>query len=576
MQSILQKLDEVKRFANADEQELQDIANETISTITGAPAGRMVNPFDSQFLEGKSGPLQARTLKIPDLHVSDKGHAFADFLDDDIERIASGYVRSIAPDVALAREFGDINLKETLRQIQEDADRRSAEVPDGPETKRIQDEARRAQNDLIAMTKRLRGTYNIGQDPSDWGPWTARRVKELNVLRLMGSVVAASISDPMKLLMVHGFRNNADLFSTLVTNFKGAKLSVQQAKELSAGLELVMSKAGQLWDAFDDFGGYSKFDHAMQGATRKFGRLTLMDPWNATLKQLSGAMTVNRVLRASLDLANGRISARNRASLAKSGIGPEMAQEIAAQYQKHGGMHGRLFLANAGEWDKTDMAQRAAQALRAAVRREADVTIVTPGQERPLWTSGTVGSVLAQFRTFQLVTIQRTLIPAMQEANAAVIVGIAGMIGLGMMSERLKQIIHGKEAKHGPMTVGDWLYAGIANGGILGWIGDVDQTMHKVTRGNVSAARLLFGKDKPISRFASQNVAGSLLGPTFGAGQDVAQMIGGAASGDISQGDVRAMRRLLPYQNLFWISRALRSGEEGMMEALDVPERRRN
>jgi len=567
-------MDEMRFYADAGSDELQSIAEETIAKITGSPAGRMINPFDPMFLEGKTGPLQARTLKIPDLFVSAQGHAFADFLDDDIERVASSYVRSMAPDVALAREFGDINMREALRQIQEDADRRTTESPG--KSAAIQQEARRAQNDLIAIAKRLRGTYNLGQDPTGWSQWTARRVKEWNVLRLMGSVVASSISDPMKLLVTHGFRGNVDLFSTLATNFKGLRVSLDQAKEMSAGLDLVMSRGGMLWDAFDDFGGHSRFDQTMQAATKKFGRLTLMDPWNATLKQLSGAMTVNRVLRASMDLANGRISKTQRSKLAKSGIGPEMAMEIAEQYRKHGGMHGRLWLANANEWDSTDMARRAAAALRAAVRREADITIVTPGQERPLWTSGTVGSVIAQFRTFQLVSIQRTLIPAMQELDAAVITALAGMIALGMLSERLKGVIHGKEDKGPPKTTAEWVYAGVANSGVIGWLTDVDQTLHKVTRGNVSANRILAGSDRPISRFASQNVTGSMLGPSFGAAQDVMTTLGAAATGDVSQADIRAVRRLLPYQNLFWLSRALRAGEQGAMSNLGIPERRAN
>ncbi len=548
-EGLLKQIDEIRHFVEADEQELKSIADETIDIITGMPVGRMVNPFDNAFLEGKAGPLKARTLKIPDLYVSERGEAFADFLDDDIERIASGYVRSMMPDIALTREFGDINMVETRQQIQEDASRRAAEAGDGPQAERIKQEAKRAERDLMAIARRLRGTYNEGEDAADWGPWIVRRLKEANVLRLMGSVVAASISDPMKLLVTHGFRQNADLFSTLVTNFKGARLGMAEAKEMSAGLELVMSRAGQLWDAMDDFGGHSKFDRAMEGVTRKFGRITLMDPWNSTLKQLSGAMTANRVLRASAYLAGGKISGTQLARLAKSGISPEIAEEIAAQYRKHGTMHGRLWLANAGAWDKTDMAQRVARALKAAVRREADLTIVTPGQERPLWTSGTYGSLIAQFRTFQLVTVQRTLIPAMQEVNAAVVVGLAGMIGLGILSERLKMIIHGKEDKDGPKALGDWLYAGIANGGVLGWVTDVDQTLHKASRGNISAARLLFGNERPISRFASQNVAGSLLGPTFGAGQDVLTAFSGAASRDLRGSDIRAMRRLLPYQN---------------------------
>lgn len=574
MQSTLDQMDELRYFADADAQELQKIAEDTISTITGAPAGRMINPFDPMFHEGRAGPLKARTLKIPDLHVTDRGDAFADFLDDDIERIAAAYVRTMAPDVAIAREFGDLDLSETMRQIQEDADRRTAQAPEAARKTAIQEESRRAQNDLIAIAKRLRGTFNLPQDPSNWGPWTARRVKELNVLRLMGSVLVASIPDVMKLLMVHGFRNNFDLLSSFVSNLGRLKVPKQEAKELSAGLEMVMSKAGQLWDSFaDDFGGHSKFDRAMDVAVRKFGRLSLMDQWNSTLKQISGAMTVNRVLRASVDLANGRISQDDLTRFASSGISQDLALEIAAQYQKHGGVYGRLWLANGSEWDQTDLAQRAARALQAAVRREADMTIATPGQERPLWTSTHVGSVLAQFRTFQLITIQRTLIPALQESSAAAYTAMAGMVALGMLAEYLRAHVHGKEDRL-PEDMGDWLYAGIANAGVLGWVTDVDQAMHKATRGNASAARLLFGRDQPISRFASQNVVGSLLGPTFGAGQDALTTLGAAASGEATQADIRAMRRLLPYQNLFWLSRALRAGEEQMMEGMGIPQRR--
>lgn len=572
MQDILNQLDELRFFANANRQELEDIANETIAKITGSPAGRMINPFDSEFLQGKAGPLQARTLRIPDLHISDKGHAFADFLDDDIERVASSYVRSMAPDIALTREFGDLNLTETLRQIEDEAARLSEAQPEN--SAQIQKQKTKDMRDLQDIVKRLRGTYNVNHDPSAWGPWTARRLKEWNVLRLMGAVVVSSIPDVMRLLMVHGFRNNADVFRTFAVDLKSLRIPKDQAKEMSAGLEFVMSKAGPMWDAFDDFGGHSRFDQTMQAATKKFGRLSLMDAWNSTLKQLSGAMTTSRVLRASVELSEGRISPKDLRKLAKSGISEDMALEIAKQYKQHGGMHGHLWLANANAWDQTDLAKRAAQALRAAVRKEADITIVTPGQEKPLWTSTHVGSVLAQFRTFQLVSVQRTLIPAVQEADAAIIVAVAGMIGLGMLSERLKQIVHGK--KGGPETTGDWLYAGVANSGVLGWITDADQTLHKASRGNVSAARLLFGSDRPISRFASQNVTGSMLGPSFGAGQDLVTAFGGATTGDLSQGDIRAMRRLLPYQNLFYLSRALRAGEQGAMEAAGVPERRAN
>lgn len=562
LKALHAKADELRFIADASDQELGMIAADTISTITGSPAARGTNPYSAELLQGRSGPLKARTLKIPDEKI-------VDFLDDDIERIALQYVRGMAPDVALAREFGDLNLTEDLKRIQDEANNAAAANPE--RAAEIMAASNKAQQDIQAVTARLRGTLNIAHDPTSFGPRAAQVVKQGNVLRLMGAVLAASISDVPKLLFVHGFRQNADLFSTLVTHLDGLKMAKAEAKELSAGLEFVLSRSGQLWDAFEDMAGHTMPERALRVATNKFGRLTLMDQWNSTWKQLSGIMTMNRVLRHSVDLMNGKLNPKDLGKLAASGIDEAIAERIAAQYQTHGTVYGRLFLANANEWDDP----LARQALAAAVRREADITVVTPGQERPLWTSGTYGSVVGQFRTFQLVSIQRTLIAGLQEMDAAKITAISGMIALGMLSEQLKMIIHGKENKNKPKDLGDWMYVGLANSGVLGWLTDADQMAHKVSRGNISIGKFAFGKDQPISRFASQNAVGALLGPTYGAGSDIIQTMGSAASGELKESDVHAMRRLMPYQNLFYISRALRAFEEGMIDAMGVPRTQR-
>jgi hypothetical protein len=562
IKALQAKADELRFIADADDAELSQIAADTISKITGSPAARGINPYDAAFLQGPSGPLHARTLKIPDEKI-------VDFLDDDIERIALQYVRSMAPDVALTREFGDLNLTEDLKRIEEEAQKLMAANPE--RAAEIDAQSKRAQKDLQAVVARLRGTYNLAHDPTSFGPRAASAVKQANVLRLMGSVLAASISDVPRLLFTHGFRQNADLFSTLITNLEGLKMAKAEAKELSAGLEFVLSRSGQLWDAFDDMVGHTVGERALRVMTNKFGRLTLMDQWNATWKQLSGIMTMNRVLRHSVDLMNGKLNPKDLGKLAASGIDEAVAERIAAQYQKHGTVYGRLFLANANDWDDP----LARQALQAAVRREADITVVTPGQERPLWTSGTYGSVVGQFRTFQLISVQRTLIAGLQEMDAAKVSAMAMMISLGMLSEQLKMIIHGKEKKNQPKDMGDWMYVGLANSGILGWLSDADQMAHKVTRGNISVGKFAFGREAPTSRFASQNAIGALAGPSAGAFADVVQAIGAASSGDIRESDVHAVRRLLPYQNLFYLSRSLRAFEDGMIDAFGIPRTQR-
>ena len=59
------------------------------------------------------------------------------------------------------------------------------------------------------------------------------------------------------------------------------------------------------------------------------------------------------------------------------------------------------------------------------------------------------------------------------------------------------------------------------------------------------------------TRYASRNIIGTLLGPTAGTVQDIAQTGRAIASpvtgSEVSKGDVYAMRRLLPFQNVFYL-----------------------
>lgn len=92
---------------------------------------------------------------------------------------------------------------------------------------------------------------------------------------------------------------------------------------------------------------------------------------------------------------------------------------------------------------------------------------------------------------------------------------------------------------------------------------EANNTVEKVTRNNFGI-RPMFGITQPSSRFASRSVVESLLGPTFGSLLDTTMRVAGSAAaeaGDEKSGwtdaDTRAMRRLLPYQNLFIFRQAI-------------------
>jgi len=98
--------------------------------------------------------------------------------------------------------------------------------------------------------------------------------------------------------------------------------------------------------------------------------------------------------------------------------------------------------------------------------------------------------------------------------------------------------------------------------------------LYRASRGTIGVQRLL-GADEPIGRYKNINVTGAFLGPSFGAAQDIVKSFGAIASGDASESDVRAFRRLVPFQNLFYIAALLRRLEQGAIDELNIPRSKR-
>ena len=79
----------------------------------------------------------------------------------------------------------------------------------------------------------------------------------------------------------------------------------------------------------------------------------------------------------------GRLKQEKIEYLAHNYIDADMARRIADQFDRFGDDSESLFLANTASW--TD--RGAAETFRAAVLKDADKAMVTPGQDKPLWMS---------------------------------------------------------------------------------------------------------------------------------------------------------------------------------------------
>ena len=560
-------LAQAEREAGRDDAELRDLAAQIADRISGTPAGRL--PYDvaipehpgERQLGGRPGgalgsPLQGRAFLIEDLRIEE-------FLESDIEVIGRIYVRSMAPDVELAREFRSIDLAVEVDEIRRDYSRLAARETDERRRKRVIDRRDRDIKDLAAVRDRLRGVFALPADPNGIVNRTARAVLSLNYIRLLGGMTISAIPDLARPVMVHGVSRvfGAGL-RPLIRNSRAFRLAGAEVQKAGTALDMINdARMMAIADVMDDFGRYSKLERGIQALSQSFGLPSLMAPWNSAMKQFSGVITMDRILEAAAAARGGRISAAELERLAASGIDAEMAGRIARQFEAHGEELDGIKLAQTEAWDDRE----AVEHFRAAVAREVDRIIVTPGQDRPLWISTPLGRVIGQFRSFSLASSQRIMLAGLQDRDAAALNGAMLSLGLGMLVYYAKTKTAGRELSDDPAV---WIVEGVDRSGLTGWFFDVNAISEKMTRGVIGTSALTGGPT--LSRYASRNVLGAIFGPSVGAIRDLQKVTAAGATGDIRQSDIRALRRLMPYQNLFYMRRLLDQAEAGVAAQLGV------
>ncbi|SDF36411.1 hypothetical protein SAMN05421844_101434 [Bosea robiniae] len=152
-------------------------------------------------------------------------------------------------------------------------------------------------------------------------------------------------------------------------------------------------------------------------------------------------------VRATERIALGKRTARDIANLAESGIDDAMARRIHAAYADGGGskVDGSR-LPNTDAWKD----RNAAKAFEAALQREVNIAVITPGLEKPLWMSSPVMSMLGQFKAFIAAANERMLITNLQRSDWNTLQGLFAAITLGMLSYRLYTLVSGQKASERP------------------------------------------------------------------------------------------------------------------------------
>lgn len=562
-----------KRFA-------AEMARTTTNKILGT---HMRLPGMDIILQPKGAEL-ARTLDI-DSNLLRSETDGASFLEMDAEKLMMTYVRTLAPDIELARAFGEFapdfgrneqflkldeevnayreNVQEQMRQgidpktgkpktfTQEQIDKRGLEIAEDYKAQR---------RDLEAVIGRMRHTWGVPKDPRGFGARAAKIASNVNVLRFMSNVAISSIPDVARPIMKYGLlRTFKDGYVPFVKALVQGNFTPRQLRIMGAALDVSLhSRSSQVYDIGDYMVRGSKFEKGLEYATSKIGLVGLFDYWTAAMKQISGSVANARAMDAISIVAGGApASAKDLEEatrfLAANGINDDYALRIWRELENGGGEKiGGQWWPNTEDWVDGE----ATTAYNAMLVREVDNSIVTPGVERPLMVDANpYQKLLFQFKSFGMSSTTKTFLAGAQglrQGDMAFVTGGLISLALGTLSYYTYANIIGGKAKEdmqAALANGNWerfADEAINRSGLLGVGADLQSAFTAIP---YTAPFVSFSGSRTTRR-GGANLYETIAGPTFGdLANTAANVITGAAEPDAAT--VHQLRQMAPLQNHF-------------------------
>lgn len=539
----------LKAMEPLSREEAEDAADEIVNKIIGAPSGLVPAQLIPEKIIGRAGFTKSRSLLIPDERIED-------FLESDINHVMESYLRQVGPEIELTAQFGSKDMGEQIRQVSEEYTQLIRDAKTGKERARLEKQRDADLRDIEAMRDRLIGTYGAPKDPRSFFVRAGRVARNVNFLRLLGGMTISAATDLMRPVMQHGLSKSLRPMGAMLRNMAAVKVATKDLREMAVGLDYVLStRTKAIADLTDPYSRRSALERGLNWGTQKFGNWTLMNQWNSALKSWSGLIVQSRILDNAQLLAAGKeVPKKEIRKLAQIGIDQSMLQRIGEQYAKHGEDMDGLLTGHSHMWD--DRAVR--EAFQSAVLKDVDSTVVTPGVgDTPLMMSNEVGKMILQFKTFIFAQHNRVVASGIQQGDASFYLGAMGTIALGAMVYVMKQKLSGRDIDYSPNNL---VKEGIDRAGMIGWLSEPLNAVENISGGRFGLGAM-FGAP-PVSRFQSRNAIGALLGPTFDMAGDGAVIANGVLNGEFDDKQTHAVRKLLPYQNLFYISPLLNGVEE--------------
>jgi hypothetical protein len=571
-------------FLITDEQTLSAIRKDVNESYN-----RIVNNFDLDvhmaYAERKSGdPFKERKIPLRDEDMIARG-----WLDSDIQSMTMNYVNRVLKPSRMIMTHGDTEMTASLQRMVDEygaMERAAEKAGDLKTAQRIEREMNAVKTSFETWRDRWYGRSTISSNRWDEAiNDIMRTIRNLNVARMMGMVTLISAGDAARMNLSTIFapelgKRAPGLFKAINT----ARLSAKEFERIGIAHETAMHvRTGKIMDDSGMMEGSHKAVQWSSAMSRGLMRASHLAHWTDWMKETAAAYTQNDIIQKMRGYS--RLSPKSKAQLAQLGIDEDMAKrlqaEIAASKARTGdaqsviplgrddlGYEGIGYVLRFENFDDQVLAERISQVMF----RESEKNIVTPaaGDIPKIFRSEEANKMMFQFQSF-LFAASTSITPVIArklrlgDPKAAVI--LSNMMLMGLVAVGLRNAAYGRAEEMAEWTPMD-MALNAFDYSTVGPLFMMGFNYVNLFTGNGLVNAL--GAESMV-RF-QHHPMGSVAGPWVGTVNDAmlaAASLGGIPFGEeLTPTDIRRMRRLLPWNNLAYVSAGVTEATKAVEEVV--------
>lgn len=506
--------------------------------------------------------LKERVLAIDDMDLED-------YLVDNVDFVMHSYIRRAVGDLNLRERYnGDVTMEAEFNQIRKEARDAITAAKTDKEKAKLNQILENNLRDLEAVRSLMLGAYKGAGDESKRWVNTARFVRAMSFMALLGGMTVSAIPDIARPIMQHGFRAwvraLGPTFGAAI-RASSVKTSNKGWRELGVAAESILGSRAFAMGLLDETNSF------VYRQSQIFAQATGMNAWNSTMKMIAARTAQNRIIRDIEGYARATPRAKER--LAKAGFSDNDIAGLQAQLARHKESLFGADEAATAKWEDRKLAQR----FERAIFRDVENTIITPGiGDKPLFMNAQWGATLMQFKTFFMAAHNQMLLNGGQQlarGDIKFLTGASLAWGLGMLVEIAKLGEQGRLDELDDYNWADKIKAGLDRSGTMSIPMDIFNILDRFGGGRVGD---FVGLNVEGSRMYQRNFAGTLAGPAVGYASDfvnAAQSL--LARGELTEYDLYSFRKLMPYQNHIAARHIFDAVQEKVVEETGVKRNRR-